>query len=687
MTLPRPQFALLAPAIVLTLCAARPAQAQDTLPPGILVGDAISADITETGVNYIAEQFLGLIPPDLTIGSIPPQQIFEIPWVCTEEFWIDNLIVHTQINSVTVDGQEDALVLNVDLDLWLNDPSDTATVYLDGCIDYVCNLHTTPANVVMSLPVTLAIAQDENGDDFVDITFGDLSHNIQSALAGAIYLTGCAVGDIDAWLNDNLGFSTFDLIVGQFVGEIESQVADALVDLEESGEDALKALWLEDTTDILDTELTYEIHPSEVDHNEHGLRLILAGRTLTDPHPCVAEWAGDGSPLTDGPLPPMTPSIPSNNAIYHLGALLADDFANQALWNLWNGGVMCFVVRDGDVDGFAIDTTLFGLIGGQDAPDLFAQFFPFGPAPMVIRTLPETPPLVTFDGPNDINVAVENLHVQFVPMILDRYSNLVQVAIDVDAGVDISVADDGALAIDIFLDTDNLNPRVTYNELDPDSNAVVEQNFGTLVNAVINLVGAGLLEGMKIAMPTFGGGDDDDSASGDDDDSAAGDDDDSAAPLGLGLVQLDVEPVGMSSALLDFMGAYATLGQTTGGESSGGCDSCGDSGGCGDCGGEGGCGDCGDITGCNIEEELQGSGCSGETSDQPSDLGCQGCRLGHGVHRVSKNHWRLVLDAEGLRSHPEPTRKHRHKGIHPAAMLWLVAPAILMRRRRRSSER
>ena len=697
MTSPRPHAAFLGLALALGVFATRPAHAQDTLPPGILVGEAIAADITEAGVNYIAEQFLGIIPPTLTIGSIPSQELIDL-WVCTEDFWIDNLVVNTQINSVTVDGQTDALVLNVDLDLWINDPSNTATVYLDGCIDYVCNLHTTPANVVISLPVTLGIAQDGNGDDFVDITFGDLSHNIQSALAGAIYLTGCAVGDIDAWMNDNLGFSVFDLIVGQFVGEIETQIADALVDLEATGEDALKALWLQDTTDILDTTLTYEIHPSAVDHNEHGLRLVLAGRTLTDPHPCVAEWAGDGSLLTEGPLPAMTPSIPSNNAVYHLGAMLADDFANQALWNLWNGGVMCFVVRDGDVSGFAIDTTLFGLIGGADAPDLFEQFFPFGPAPMVIRTLPETPPLVTFDGAHDIDIRVESLHVQFVPMILDRFSNLVQVAIDIDAGVDISVADDGALAIDIFLDTDNLNPRVTYNELDPDSNAVIEQNFGTLVNAVINLVGAGLLEGMKIALPTFGGGDDDDSAAagddddsaaaGDDDDSAAaGDDDDSAAALGLGLVQLDVEAVGVSSALLDFMGAYALLGQTTGGVSEGGCDSCGDSSGCGDCGGEGGCGSCEDAAGCNIEEELQASGCSGETSDQPNDLGCQGCRLGHGVHRVSKNHWRLVVTPDGhLSGHPGP-KKHRHRGIHPATMLWILAPVILMRRRRRNSER
>ncbi|MCO4773306.1 MAG: hypothetical protein KDA24_24945 [Deltaproteobacteria bacterium] len=683
-------------ALTLTLALAafalpRPADAQETLPPGTLIAEAIAADLPEAGLDYVVSNFTGLIPPDLVIGSIPTQEIFEIPWVCTEDVWIDNLVVHTEITSITSDGQspatyppDGALVVNVNLTLSINDPSDTATLYLDGCIDYVCNMHTTPADVTLSLPVTLKISQDANGDDFVDIVFGELAQNIEAAMQGAIFLTGCAVGDIDAWLNTNLGFSVFDLIIGQFIGEIESQVADALVDLEATGEEALQALWLEDSTDILDTELTYELHPNEVDHNDDGMRLVMAGRTMTEPHPCVADFAGDGSPFTDAAMPGMTPSVPSNNAVYHLGALLADDFANQAMWNLWNGGVLCYIVRDGDVSGFAIDTTLFGLLGGQDNPELFEQFFPFGPAPMVIRTLPETPPLVTFDGPNDINVQIEALNVQFAPLILDRFTNLVTVAIDIDAGVDISVAPDGALALDIFLDTENLNPRVTYNELDPDSNGIVEGNFGTLVGAVINLVAGDLLEGMKIALPVFGAasGDDDDSATGDDDDSALGDDDDSAGPpLGLGAVQMDIEAVGLSSSLLDFMGAYVLLGESWGGESVGGCGDCGGEGGCGDCGGEGGCGDCGDLAGCDIQEELSGSGCTGETSGQPDDLGCQGCRLGHGVHRVAANHWRIEIDGHGTSIAPHPHR-HRSRGLHPVTMLLVLIPVAFMRRRR-----
>jgi len=660
------------------------AGAQDTLPPGTLIGEAVSADIPEAGIDFIVSEFTGLIPPDLVIGSIPQQELLDI-FICSEDFWLDNLVVHTQINAITSDGQspatyppDGALVVNVDLTLSINDPVDTATMYLDGCIDYVCNLHTTPASVQLSLPITLRIAQDANGDDYVDIEFGGLAHNIEQALGGTIFLTGCAVGDIDAWLNTNLGFSVFDLVVGQFVGEIETQIADALIDLEITGEDALRALWLEDTTDILDTELQYEVHPNSVDHNDNGLRLVLAGRTAAESHPCVTQFALDGSQLTNNPLPGMTASVPSNNAVYHLGALLSDDFANQAMYSLWNGGVMCFVVNDADVSGFTIDSTLFGLLGGQAAPDLFEQFFPFGPQPMVIRTLPENPPLVRFDGPNDINITVEGLNVQFVPLILDRFSNLVTVAIDLEVGLDISIADDGALALDIYLDTDDLNPRVTYNELDPDSNAVVEANFGTLVGAVINLVAGDLLEGMKIALPTLGGG-----PAGDDDDSAGGDDDDSASgpTYGLGAVQIDMEAVGLSSALLDYLGAYVLLGDSWGGESSGGCGDCGGEGGCGDCGGEGGCGDCGDLAGCDIQDELSGSGCTGETTGQPDDLGCQGCRLGNGVHRVSKNHWRVEVSSGGSSVDHNPHR-HRRNRLHPVSVLLVLIPVVWMRRRR-----
>ena len=154
--------------LVAALAAPLPATAQETLPPGTLIAEALAADLPEAGLDFVVSQFSGLIPPDLVIGSIPTQEIADI-WVCSQDFWIDNLVVHTEVNSITSDGQspatyppDGALVVNVNLTLSINDPVDTATVYLDGCLDYVCNLHTTPADINVSLPVTLKISQDSS---------------------------------------------------------------------------------------------------------------------------------------------------------------------------------------------------------------------------------------------------------------------------------------------------------------------------------------------------------------------------------------------------------------------------------------------------------------------------------------------------------------------------------------------
>jgi len=144
--------------------------------------------------------------------------------------------------------------------------------------------------------------------------------------------------------------------------------------------------------------------------------------------------------------------------------------------------------------------------------------------------------------------------------------------------------------------------------------------------------------------------------------------------------------IGESSSLLDFLGLYMLLGETTGGESTGGCDSCGD-GGCGDCSGEGGCLDeagCAGEEGCDINTLFGGedSGCTGEPSDQPGDVGCVGCR--HVVAKKQRDgHWQIRVASEGTQARPV----HRTLRVGLSTMLIVLAPLlVLSRRRRRRSE-
>ena len=649
---------LLLAVLVLSLPSA--AAAQDTLPPGSPIAEGVGLDITEAGFDHLLGLVDGLLPPDLVIGSIPPQDVADLLF-CTLQLELDNLIVHSTINEITIDGTPDALLLHVDMNVWINTPDDPAIVTISGCsMDTVCLLYTDPANFLIDVPISFAMGTNADGDPIIDVTIGELSHNIEAAMQNKVHMTDCFLGDLNEALSV-VGLNIFDLVVAEFVTELESTIGETLADLEVTIEEAFAALWLSDTTEVLDTELTYDIHPTAVEHNDDGLRLVLGGSVTAPPHQCVERFTDDGggSVYTPSNMPPMTATVPGSGDPYHLAALLSDDLVNQGFFAVWQGGVLCYVVED--LGSTVLTTTYLGLLLGLENEERLAEILGTeDEVPMLIRTMPETPPVARFDGDHDITVDVEGLNIQFYPLILDRFANLASVAIDVHAGVDIGLAPDDALQIDVFLDSENLNPRVTYNEIAEDLNPAFEGNFVSFVGVVIDTVAGSLLEGMTFGLPTV---------------------------MGQGRVGLETLAVGESPALLDFLGAYATLGETTGGESSGGCDSCGDGGGCSDCTGEGGCleeSGCGGEDGCDVTSIIgEESGCTGEPSEQPDDTGCVSCRIAT-TTQVSAGHWRITVPQEG--SATAGVRHVPHRMRAPlSAVLVIGGPLLVIARRRRSA--
>lgn len=619
------------------LLLAAPASAQDRIAAGTPIEQGLGVDLTEAGFNTILEQLVGFIPPDLVIGSIPSQELVDI-FFCQQNFWLENLVVHTQLDSATVEGYDDRMEAVIRLDLWINDPADPAVVHLDGCLDYVCFLHTDPAQLEIRLPITLALATDINNEPFVDFTFGALSHNIDTALDGAVHLTDCAVGDINEFLDQYLGINLFDLVIDQVAGSLESQIGEQLAEIEITAEDALRAAWLQDSIDALGAELQYDLHPTTIDHVEGGLRLIMGGSVSADPAPCVASLADDGSLWTGSSIPDFSEVVPATQTGYHLGARLSDDFVNQGLYAAWRGGVLCYSLAD---LGGPLTTTYLGLLLGTESAKALEEIFFLGDVPMLIRIVPSEPPVARFDGDHHLTVDAMGLGVEFYPLMQDRLTRLASVAIDVHAGVDLYVDETDALAMDIAIDTDNLNPRVIYNEIAPELNPAFEQNFPNFLGVVLDTVAGSALEGVAFALPTF---------------------------QGIGLTQLDIYPEG---SLLDWLALYATLGPSTGGEGSG-CDSCGGAGGCAEgCGAEG----CGGDQGCDAETLISESGCSGTATDQPSDTGCTGCKLHGSGRRGADGQWRFEWHQGGAH------RTHRSaSGGH--LLLALLVPIVLRRRRR-----
>ena len=66
-------------------------------------------------------------------------------------------------------------------------------------------------------------------------------------------------------------------------------------------------------------------------------------------------------------------------------------------------------------------TDLLGLLLGLDNSEMLEELFFLGPVAMVIRTVPENPPDARFDGPNDINIEVNGLAIEFYPIVGDPW--------------------------------------------------------------------------------------------------------------------------------------------------------------------------------------------------------------------------------------------------------------------------
>lgn len=648
--------------------------------------EAISADITEAGLEFVIGEVTTFLPPDLVIGSIPGQNIIDV-FECSSTVFMHNLVLHTLVEDILVHADEDALTLELNIWLWVNEEAAQADVdiistgFFCGAFDYACDLYTDPARMSISIPLTLTLGVNDAGEEALLMDAGDLQHNIQEALANEIHLTGCAVGEINEFLSDYLGLNIFDLVVATIIGDVETQITDAITSLEETVAAESPALWLADSIDLLGSALEYAVEPSAVHHEDEGLRIVMQGELLAETGRCVEPFleAFPGPATTSSALPDMTATIPGSEDEYHAGLLLSDDFGNQAMYEIWRSGAMCFLIDD--IPTLGLTTELLPLLlgsAGNTEEDLLiqarlAELFPLGEQPMLLRTLPAAPPDLSFDGPNDINISAPALGIEFYAWMQDRFTRLATVTIDVGAGLDIEIDSLGSLSLGVDLDLDAMNPRVTYNEIAPDLNDRLENNFPSFLAFAIDNFAGSLLEGITFAMPTFG-------ATGDDDDSAGGDDDDSAGPgepsLGLGLVSLDFMAGG---DLLDWLAGYALLGQTTGGVTSGGCEDCAGEGGCTDCAGEGGaCGGCEDAGCADLDGCLDEQGCTGEASQQPVDVGCTAC--GFTAVQTLRGKWRVTVDDNGT----QIVRRRVVVRAHPSQALWVLPLVVFLGRRRRS---
>lgn len=537
--------------LALLFAIALPAQAEDVWPPATRINEAAALQLTPAGLDAVGDLAGALIPGEIPVEDQGSGTLNGSCWT-NAGYALTNLWVGIESRDIRIVPKPSPapgtglLVLDAELDVWMNLPSDKFNVSFAAplCISDSCDGYVNRFPVAVSAPITLAI--DSTGPDpVVDAIVGEIAYEFE--LDGAIVMEGGCLGGVNDFLRDYLGFDLYDFLIDLVVPLLDPFVQDFASEIETQLEDALRAANFRDTIDVNGVMLNVHLFPSAVNTSDAGLEVVMAGQMDAPPSACVEDYGILGSKRTATGIPPLASLPPGTQAMMQL----SDDIANQAAFAAWYGGLLCFTLPDaeGSIElPIPLNTSLLGILAG----DAFDEIFP-ETKPMVIKTAPRTPPVVDYDAGHDIVAKAHDLDLNFFAEFDHRMGRALGVTINADVPIDLRFnGATGELAVDVELEgAIAIDP--SNNELRPDRNAEIAAGMRDLINTLIDSFAGDALSGLAFGLPSANG---------------------------FGLTDLSVDPQGTER---DWLGAEATLGPVTYGASGEGC-----GGGCGDSG-TGGC--------------------------------------------------------------------------------------------------
>jgi hypothetical protein len=562
------------------------------IPSGQSVEDAVSIDITPEGFAAVTGLLPLFIPQSLTLGTIDA-----MPSSCwfNAGILVQNLKVALELNegaSQITPRTSGAIDLHLVLDVSLNDPNDPFSLSTDlSCIPETCNGWIESFEVIADTTLHLDMSTDPlTGATFLDAYIDGVT--ITNGLVGDdIVLQGCAIG----WILDTFGL--LDLIVGTLDSTIQGALDDAITDLNTTLAATLGPLagqlTIDEEIDLGDGMIVnLFIEPQDLAVVDDGLHMALVGgMTTPNPHECIARFDPGESLETPSIRPEIGYASPHIDTYlhpdpHHLAAHVRDEFMNQAMYAIWQTGILCQEIGGPGpqlIDlPLSMDTSLLSLL----TPGVFDDMFPEA-QPILIRLRPEKPPIVNM-VPDDIDIEIDDLAIEIYTEIEGRQAKLVDVYLYLDAGLNLSMdVTYGVIGIGIDLE-DALSASVNQNEFKPDSDQAVADGIGGLLAnpAISGLIGDALGSLGAIGLPPI------------EFDTTA----DGFIDTSFGIQDMALTTAGDAD---DWLGAYMWIGEVD--YEYAGCDS----GGCGDSGCDiGGCGSTG-TGGCDPASSCDMSGCAG----------------------------------------------------------------------------
>lgn len=518
-----------------------PARAEDW-PPGATIEKAALVDITPEGFDAVAALIPALLPSSLPVDDVgdSSEGAFGQCWLGGYAFNVAGVNVQIEVTDAEIRPGAGVLDVEAQLLVNVNAPGDTFELYTEAlCISDTCDGYVDPFLVTVTTSMALDVVEGSGGSPALDATIGavDVAYDLAS---DDIHLDNCAIGTVEDVLNI-FGISVYDLLLGQLDGVLQGAVADLGPTLETTLEDAFASASIQQTVDLNGVPLEVSLAPAAVDISPAGMRLQMNGGLEAPAAACVAAFDTGGSPRTDASSPDIGAAPNGITTPYHLGLALSDDFTNQALYAAWRGGLLCQDL--GASAGLPLDTSILNLLTG----DAFAELFPTS-EPIGLRLLPRAAPTSAFGAGHDLDIALNQLDVEFFAELDGRKVRALSVGLDGTVGANLQFdGGTGALAVELDLDAGNLTPSVTYNELVPDANDTILGSFSSAFGNLLDTVVGGLLPDLSFTLPAFNG-------------------------IGL----QDLQMAGTS----EWLGGYAFIGSVGYGSPDGGCGSDGCGGGC-----------------------------------------------------------------------------------------------------------
>ena len=488
----------------------------DVLPAGGKIDKALTADLTPSGIDFLLDQGLTLLPDQMDVPSMSGSQsclFSDVDYSVYPGPDAANNGVSIDITSATVTPQQGYFTLSMNATVTgtgtdVDGEGDThnfvvSRVEYSGC-GTSCNqangnwavlrLNATPIAVTTELDLQLTF-DPVTGDPIIDASTPLSREDIALNMNG-LDAAGC--NSIDILVALLKGF------VGDFVkDEIIKMVNEELLPAVETG---FQDLRFDDEIALGSSSLHVKLLPSAFDINPDGVAVSMSSVIeATQPTTCVPVEPGAGSYFTPGSYPDYSTVSPSGFA-FDAAASISDDLVNQAMFAAWHGGLLCQTLGEMGGEPLSIDMLALAGLGGP-LNKLGVQ----DGAPMMIVIKGYEPPIGSFGGDSEITLGVKNLEISIFTVVQERMARIVALNLQADAGIDLDIDAANVLTIALDLAPEDLLGTVTYSEPIGEEAAagliellpvIMEQMLPSLADSLPS-IDLGTLAGVTLVNPEF----------------------------------------------------------------------------------------------------------------------------------------------------------------------------------------